>query len=105
MYLVGDTFYTSDIVSKYREIGSTHNASFCFEDTQPKPIYSYIKTDADMNVSEIKEKIKISDHANTGCYSFKNGTDLATYCTKIIEKGETQLSQDQKVEMYWCLRS
>ena len=38
----GDTFYTADIVSRYREVSATHNGTFCFTDTQPKPIYSYV---------------------------------------------------------------
>jgi hypothetical protein len=84
----------------YREIATTHNGIFCFKDTQPKPMYSYIKVDDDMNVSEVKEKVKISDYANSGCYSFSNGNELKKYCEQIIEKGEVQLSQDQKGEFY-----
>jgi NDP-sugar pyrophosphorylase family protein len=38
----GDSFYTVDIVSLYRKVSATHNASFTFVDTQPKPIYSYV---------------------------------------------------------------
>ena len=40
----GDTFYTADIVSMYRAVSATHNATFTFCDTQPKPIYSYVTT-------------------------------------------------------------
>ena len=39
----GDTFYTADIVSRYRAVAATHNGTFCFVDTQPKPIYSYVR--------------------------------------------------------------
>merc|ERR1719362_2698219 len=35
----GDTYYTHDIVSAYRAVAATQNASFVFHDTQPKPIY------------------------------------------------------------------
>ena len=35
-------------------------------DTQPKPIYSYIVFDpASRRITQVKEKVKISDHANT----------------------------------------
>ena len=27
------------------------------------------------DVQDIKEKVKISDYANTGCYCFKNGVE------------------------------
>eukprot|EP00581_Thalassiosira_minuscula_P017986 CAMPEP_0183731708 /NCGR_PEP_ID=MMETSP0737-20130205/36199_1 /TAXON_ID=385413 /ORGANISM="Thalassiosira miniscula, Strain CCMP1093" /LENGTH=266 /DNA_ID=CAMNT_0025964513 /DNA_START=84 /DNA_END=884 /DNA_ORIENTATION=- len=101
----GDSFYTEDVVSKYRAVSRTHNATVTFVDTQPKPIYSYvtvINDDEGSNdeVLDIKEKIKISDYANSGCYCFKNGKELARYCTKIIDMGITQLSQDMKGEFY-----
>jgi len=96
----GDTFYTADVVERFREVGKTHNAVFCFKDTQPKPIYSYITMDAADNIKEVKEKIKISDWANTGCYCFRDGVELAKECQELIKRGETQLSQDQKGEFY-----
>jgi dTDP-glucose pyrophosphorylase len=96
----GDTFYTTDIVSQYRAVSSTHNGTFCFNDTQPKPIYSYVTINDADEVQDIKEKVKISDNANTGCYCFTNGCELEKYCEKIIEAGAMQLSQDQKGEFY-----
>jgi NDP-sugar pyrophosphorylase family protein len=96
----GDTFYTADIVEKYRAVSTTHNATFTFIDTQPKPIYSYVTVNSSDEVDDIKEKVKISDNANTGCYCFKVGTELAQYCEKIIAAGAMQLSQDQKGEFY-----
>ncbi|CAK8991389.1 unnamed protein product [Durusdinium trenchii] len=96
----GDTFYTADVVSRFRAVAKTHNAVFCFKDTQPKPIYSYIKLDIADNIKEVKEKIKISDWANTGCYCFRDGAELAQECEALIRRGETQLSQDQKGEFY-----
>ena len=96
----GDTFYTADIVSRYRAVAATHNGTFCFVDTQPKPIYSYVRAprrspssaaaasdsgsralcvqvtvSGEDDVQDIKEKVKISDYANTGCYCFKNGVE------------------------------
>lgn len=98
MLVDGDCFYTADIASMFREVCTTHNATFCFNDTQPKPLYSYVTLREGTNeVVDIKEKVKISDNANTGCYCFKSGVELAEYCEKIIESGAMQLSQDQKV--------
>lgn len=82
MLLDCDTFYFTDIIGQYRS--QTENAVYCFHDVQEKPIYSYIKFDSDFVVTDIKEKQKISDYANTGCYCFKNGYILKKYCECVI---------------------
>jgi len=96
----GDTFYTCDIVGAFRQVSSTHNAVFCFHDTQPKPIYSYITLDDQENILEVKEKIKISDWANSGCYCFRDGAQLAKECEALIEANTKQASQDGVGEFY-----
>lgn len=97
----GDTFYTADIVSAFRQVAETSsNAVFCFSDTQPKPIYSYIRLDAKDDILEVKEKVKISDWANTGCYCFRNGVELSREIESLIASGEKQLSQDLQGEFY-----
>jgi hypothetical protein len=73
MLVDGDTFYEDDVVSGYRDICATSNGVYYFDDTQPKPLYSYIVFDGSRRISQIKEKVKISDHANTGCYCFMRG--------------------------------
>ena len=84
-----DTFYTSDILSKYRSQES--NAIFAFIDQQDKPIYSYITFDKKTNIiNEIKEKQKISKFANTGCYCFASGYVLKEYCQKVIDNNVRQ---------------
>ena len=103
MLLDGDCFFTADVVSKYREVAAKgFGASVVFTDTQPKPIYSYVKVDDDqsMKINKIIEKVKISDLANTGCYCFRSGEELRKYIDLIIERGEKQLSQDMKGEFY-----
>lgn len=96
----GDTFYTVDVVTRFRAVADTHNAVFCFNDTQPKPIYSYVVLDSKDDVVEVKEKIKISDWANSGCYCFRSGTQLALECEALIEANSKQLSQDGVGEYY-----
>jgi choline kinase len=73
MLVDGDTFYEEDVVSGYRDICATCNGVYYFDDTQPRPLYSYIVFDASRRISQVKEKVKISDHANTGCYCFMRG--------------------------------
>ena len=83
-----DTFYKLeciDILEKYRT--QEDNAIFCFNDNQEKPIFSYVKIDEkNQFITEIKEKVKISNYANSGCYCFKNGQILKKYCEIIIKK-------------------
>ncbi len=100
MLIDGDTFYEEDIVSQYREVSTTTNAVFYFVDTQPQPLYSYIVFDDSARISQVKEKVKISDHANTGCYCFMRGVELESQCRALLEAGATQLSQDAVGEYY-----
>jgi capsule biosynthesis phosphatase len=69
-----DTFYTCDILDICRYYEKQNMITY-FKDTNPNPIYSYI----DMTVENIatddvilciKEKVKISDNAVSGCYKF-----------------------------------
>ena len=77
-----DTFYNDDIVAGYKS-APTKNTIFYFNSTDSNPIYSYINLDG-ITVTDIKEKIKISDNANTGAYGFESGKELKQYCTKVL---------------------
>jgi capsule biosynthesis phosphatase len=77
-----DTFYTEDIIQHYKQ-SNNKNLIFYFNDIEPKPIFSYIRLDNN-KVTEIREKIKISDNANTGAYGFESGNELKQYCSKIL---------------------
>lgn len=85
-----DTFYFSDVITTFRN--QSNCSVFCFRDDQDKPIYSYCKIENEV-VKEIKEKIKISEYANTGCYCFESGSILKQYCFRVVnnnikERGE-----------------
>ena len=84
MTLDCDTFYTYDVISKYRSI--QENNLFCFYDTQDKPIYSYVSPTLDGLINDVREKEKISNIANTGGYCFANGEILKQYCQKIVDQ-------------------
>lgn len=102
MLLDGDAFYSVDVVSMYRKWCASHNATFCFEDVGVKPIYSYVevRNDTSRDVVNIVEKVKISDYANSGCYCFRSGAELKSFCCSIIERNVMQLSQDRQGEFY-----
>jgi capsule biosynthesis phosphatase len=77
-----DTFYEEDILDYYRK-SDNKNMIFYFEDKQTNPIFSYIKLDSNNWVTEIAEKVKISDWANTGAYGFRTGRTLKQYIEKL----------------------
>eukprot|EP01065_Artemidia_motanka_P010293 TRINITY_DN15435_c0_g1_i1.p1 TRINITY_DN15435_c0_g1~~TRINITY_DN15435_c0_g1_i1.p1 ORF type:complete len:429 (+),score=148.09 TRINITY_DN15435_c0_g1_i1:67-1353(+) len=100
----GDTFYsTADVVGLFRaQAARGIGALMVFHDTQPKPIYSYSQVDSpqSMLITEIREKVKISDYANSGIYCFPNGDQLAEQCAGMIAERGMQLSQDGVGEFY-----
>lgn len=82
-----DTFYTEDIITKFRE--QIHNVCFFTKNHEKDPIYSYIELDSENNIIDIKEKIKISDNANTGAYAFQDIHELYKYCEYILDNNIT----------------
>ena len=55
--------------------------------------YSYIKTNDNNEILDIKEKEKISNNACTGAYGFKSINELQKYTSKIINENITQKSE------------
>ena len=78
----GDTFYTENIVDIYRNIKC--NAVFYLKNYDDKPIFSYIKLNETNEIIDIKEKLKISDNANTGAYAFSDINELLHYSEYIV---------------------
>jgi HAD superfamily hydrolase (TIGR01509 family) len=79
-----DTFYTEDVISKYRNI--EENAVFYNLNQEENPIYSYISFDDAKIINSISEKKKISDYANTGIYCFSDINELFDFSKEIVEK-------------------
>jgi len=87
-----DTFYEDNIVKSFKQ-SPNKNLIHYHTDTNPDPIFSYIKTNDNNQITDIKEKIKISDKANTGAYGFENGHLLKKYCNKVLDlKSELYIS-------------
>ena len=84
-----DSFYLSDIISDW----NGENAVFTFEDTNEKPIFSYVKSDENNIINEIKEKEKISNFANTGAYGFQSIRELINYSQLVIDKDIRQKNE------------
>ena len=87
--LDGDTWYSEDILSKIRK--NDNNLTTYFKSTTLEPLFSYIKLDNNQIV-DVKEKVKISDNANSGCYVFKSAEQVLEYIDKIESKSEKFIS-------------
>ena len=83
-----DTFYFDDIVTLYSDSEET-NHIFYFKDSGPQPLYSYIKV-SDSIVEDIREKVKISNNANTGAYCFRSGKMVMDLCKQLLESDVKQ---------------
>jgi HAD superfamily hydrolase (TIGR01509 family) len=82
-----DTFYTYDIVTHARNLED--NGIFYRYSDNINPIYSYISLNDDTKkIIDIKEKIKISNNANTGAYVFTNIHTFYSIGKQIIETPE-----------------
>jgi dTDP-glucose pyrophosphorylase len=79
----GDTFYTDDIITKFNE--SKNNCVFYTKNYDKLPLFSYIAIDDKNIIKEIREKVKISDNANTGAYAFNNIKQLYHYAKNIVD--------------------
>jgi capsule biosynthesis phosphatase len=88
--LDADNFYLCDVLDKW---SGDHNCVFTMKDTTVKPIYSYVQMNEGGYITDIKEKIKISDHACTGAYGFTSAELLKQYTLRIIENNITQQSE------------
>jgi|TARA_B110000285_G_scaffold149640_1_gene167050 capsule biosynthesis phosphatase len=83
--LDGDTWYGEDILSKIRQNGN--NLTTYFKSTTLEPLFSYIKLN-DNQIVDVKEKVKISDNANSGCYVFKSSEQILEYIDRIETNSE-----------------
>ena len=84
-----DTFYTEDILGIFRN--SYDNMIFYTKNQDLDPIYSYIEMSDDSIIINIKEKVKISDNANTGAYAFTDIRILQEFCSHVIENNITPI--------------
>ena len=82
-----DTFYTQNIVDIFKKVFT--NAVFYTNNYDTNPIYSYIKLGDENKIIDIKEKIKISDNANTGAYAFNDIEELWRYCKHVVDSNIT----------------
>lgn len=79
--------YVDVDLSKFVEVMRAKDADggiLTFHDNHPK--WSYAKCDATGKVSEVAEKIVISDQATVGIYYYRRGRDFVRFARRMIEK-------------------
>jgi capsule biosynthesis phosphatase len=81
--LDGDIFYSTNIISKLKN--KKNSCILYFNTNEKKPIYSYIKIDKNHRVTDIAEKVKISQNANIG-YFFLSFELLKKFSSITIRK-------------------
>jgi len=80
-----DAFYTCDVIGMARNY---KNGVFVFreeEDLSQPAKFSYVSLDDSHQITDIAEKSRISQFANTGAYLFENKTTLLTYTKKVLD--------------------
>lgn len=95
--LDGDTWYGEDILSIVRKYDS--NVLTYFTSTHIDPVFSYVELDKGSRIVDIREKQKISNNANTGCYVFQDADELYYYI-KITEVGHREVYISDVINSY-----
>lgn len=75
----GDSFLKNNVVT---QLNNENSCIFYTYNDNPKPLFSYISLDENGRVWDIREKYKISNFANIGCYSFSSGNMFIKYADK-----------------------
>ena len=70
----------------YNPAEQAHSGKISTFDGNRHPKWSYAKTDERGIVTEVREKDPFSDHATTGLYMWRHGSDFVTYTKQMIQK-------------------
>jgi hypothetical protein len=89
-----DTIYWADILQDIRDMPDHHGGCFYFPDNGNKPIFSYIQTDEKSVITDIKEKVAISNKANTGAYVFPSAEILRLWAGESIDMNSRKRQDD-----------
>eukprot|EP01062_Namystynia_karyoxenos_P080135 TRINITY_DN8586_c0_g1_i2.p1 TRINITY_DN8586_c0_g1~~TRINITY_DN8586_c0_g1_i2.p1 ORF type:complete len:1127 (+),score=310.92 TRINITY_DN8586_c0_g1_i2:105-3485(+) len=82
-------FLSYDVLSAVRDLPDGQGASFCFEVGQGSAAagrFSFVSTEGDGKISDIREKVQISSLANCGAYAFPSGARLYALLREEIDE-------------------
>ena len=80
-----DQFLVWDSCEFYHSVNSTVDGSIVTFNAEGNK-WSYVKTDSDGNVTDVAEKVQISNHGSVGVYYFAHGSDYVKYAERMIIK-------------------
>lgn len=78
-----DTIFHKSVIDKIKKVKG--NQIVTFDDFDKTSLYSYVQTNNEGDVIEIKEKEAISHKANAGIYIFENREIIKNSCTNILK--------------------
>ncbi len=84
-----DTFYTANILGAVRASPNKNMVFYVPRPPDTPPIYSYIQLNEHNVITCIREKQKVSNNANTGCYVFADIEGLINGCKHIMDNSIT----------------
>lgn len=85
LFIDCDAFYTCDIIGMAK---TQKNGVFVFreQDISHPAKFSYVSLNSSNQITDIAEKSRISQFANTGAYLFENRKTLLTYTKKVLDR-------------------
>ena len=95
-----DTYFKSSSLAVSLRNDHVDGVLGTFHDPSDSSRFSYAKTDANGIITQVEEKIHISDNALTGMYHFKRCEDFIDLATSIIDRGETTKGEYYIAPMY-----
>jgi len=81
-----DTAFSLVFDFLYKPAAQTLDGMISTFDGQGHPKWSYAKTNCEGIVTEVREKDPFSEHATTGLYMWRRGSDFVKYATQMISK-------------------
>lgn len=92
-----DSYIESDIATELKQTMADGLISVC---NLPGTQWSFAKTDERENVIAVAEKTRISDHASTGIYYFKNTKQFQLLAEELIKHKETTKGEYYIMPLY-----
>lgn len=99
LIISSDTLVVGNLNDQINELGQTPGGVISVANL-PGEQWSFAKTDFNGRVTEVAEKIRISNHASTGLYYFNPGFEFVRIAEEMIEKNERSRGEFYVIPAY-----
>ncbi len=89
MCIDGDNFYLYDIIKDW----NGENNVFYFKDDSDSAAFSFLNLTDNGQITDIVEKVRVSNFASSGAYGFSSYHELKKYCQEVILKNIRQKNE------------